>query len=151
MIEPSSPVVVPMAVRDLDEVHRLATLCFSSPWDRDVFEAELCRDWAHLWVLRPGLGEPIAAFVSFWLIRDEIHVLNLGTDPALRRRGHARRLLEEMLAFGRHQGVHYISLEVRQKNRAAQALYAAAGFEPIGVRPHYYEDDEDAVVMLRHI
>lgn len=138
-----------MAARDVDAVHALASACFRSPWDRHVFEEELGRTWAHTRVLRPSANEPVAAFLSFWLVRDEIHVLNLGTHPSVRRLGHASLLLDDMLAFARAEGVRYVSLEVRQSNAAALRLYACFGFEPIGTRPGYYADDrEDAVVML---
>ena len=35
-------------------------------------------------------------FVNYWLVRDEVHVLNVATHPDARRRGHAARLLEHV-------------------------------------------------------
>ena len=40
-------------------------------------------------------------------------------------------------------------LEVRASNIAAIALYKTQGFETVGVRPKYYSDNEDAVLMQR--
>ena len=41
-----------------------------------------------------------------------------------------------------------MTLEVRDSNEAAQALYRSFGFEVAGRRPRYYTDDgEDALVM----
>ena len=45
--------------------------------------------------------------------------------------------------------IHYASLEVRDGNTAARALYATAGFAPVGRRPRYYADGEDAVTYHR--
>lgn len=141
--------VLPMAPSDVDAVHALAGQCFRSAWDRHVFEEELTRDWAYLRVLRDSPSGPISAFLSFWLVRDEIHVLNLGTHPAARRRGYARLLMHDMLGFAQSKGVRYVSLEVRRSNGPALRLYQTLGFDPIGIRPGYYADDgEDAVVML---
>lgn len=149
MLELASPLILPMTADDVDAVHGLATVCFTTPWDRTVFAEELERSWAHLRVLRPSANEPVVAFLSFWLVRDEIHVLNLGTHPARRRTGYARLLLEDMLSFARQRRVRHVSLEVRQSNLPALRLYVRLGFEPIGVRPGYYADSgEDAVVML---
>ncbi len=149
MLEPASPIILPMAGADVAAVHALAQECFRTAWDRHVFEEELGRDWAYLRVLRPSPAEPVVAFLSFWLVRDEIHVLNLGTHPACRRQGYARLLMDDMLGFARSRGVRYVSLEVRRGNRAALGLYGALGFDAIGIRPGYYADDgEDAVVML---
>jgi ribosomal-protein-alanine N-acetyltransferase len=148
MIETSAPFVMPMRRDDLDEVVEVARASFDPPWPRQVFEEELERDWAYVWVLRPTTFDPIAAFVAFWWVRDEIHVLNLATRPAWRRRGYARDLMEELLSFARGRTVRYLSLEVGASNVAALTLYESLGFESIGVRPQYYADDQDAVVML---
>jgi ribosomal-protein-alanine N-acetyltransferase len=41
-----------------------------------------------------------------------------------------------------------VTLEVRQSNRVAQALYRKYRFEEVGTRPRYYRDTgEDALLM----
>jgi len=135
---------------DVDAVHALAASCFPTPWDREVFLEELDREWAYLRVVRMGPTASIVAFVSFWIVRDEIHVLSLGTHPSKRRRGYARLLMGDVLNVAREHSARYVSLEVRRGNAAAISLYRGLGFRSIGVRPRYYADDaEDAVVMLR--
>ncbi|WP_270295459.1 tRNA (adenosine(37)-N6)-threonylcarbamoyltransferase complex transferase subunit TsaD, partial [Eggerthella sinensis] len=47
----------------------------------------------------------------------------------------------------RDLGAARCSLEVRASNAGAQALYEAVGLRSLGVRPHYYADGEDAVIM----
>jgi ribosomal-protein-alanine N-acetyltransferase len=45
-------------------------------------------------------------------------------------------------------GAVMATLEVRDSNRAARALYRKYGFEEVGRRKHYYRDNgEDAVLM----
>ena len=45
-------------------------------------------------------------------------------------------------------GAHYVSLHVRQSNRAAIALYTQTlGFQVHGVEKKYYADGEDALGM----
>ena len=142
-------VIQSMTADDLDAVHAVASASFGAPWSRETFAEELERDWALLRVLRPTPREPACAFVNFWIVRDEVHVLNLATHPEHRRRGFARRLLEDTLAYARARHVRYVTLEVRRSNIAAIKLYRALGFASIGVRPKYYaEDGEDALVML---
>ena len=89
------------------------------------------------------------AFVNYWLVRDEVHVLNVATHPEARRQGHAARLLEHVIAFANRNKCRYVTLEVRRSNAGAIRLYRKYGFRPVGVRPNYYvEDNEDAIVML---
>jgi ribosomal-protein-alanine N-acetyltransferase len=90
--------------------------------------------------------------VVFWLVHDEVHVLNLGTALEARRRGVGRALMEEAHALGRRRGAALSTLEVRRSNAAAIALYRGLGYRQVGIRPNYYaEEGEDAIVMVRDL
>jgi ribosomal-protein-alanine N-acetyltransferase len=93
----------------------------------------------------------VVAFLATWLVQDELHVLNVATDPAHRRRGHARALMQHAIRFGVEHGVRMVLLEVRRSNAAAIALYRQLGFTAMGVRARYYSNDEDAVEMVARI
>ena len=70
--------------------------------------------------------------------------------PAARRRGIGRTLVREMLARAETRGLSFVTLEVREHNDAAIALYAGEGFLPVGRRRGYYERPrEDALLMTR--
>lgn len=74
----------------------------------------------------------------------EREILNLAVAPALRRKGVARRLLDEVLQCGK--GAWY--LEVRESNVAAIRLYQSSGFRPMGLRKNYYSEPcETGIVM----
>jgi ribosomal-protein-alanine N-acetyltransferase len=74
--------------------------------------------------------------------------MNIAVDPALRRRGVATALLEQM--FERAGPDESYTLEVRPSNAVAIALYERFGFRPAGTRRRYYQDTgEDAVIMWR--
>jgi ribosomal-protein-alanine N-acetyltransferase len=143
--------IVPMRVGDLDDVMEIERQAHRSPWTRQVFIEELDRDWARLMLIkeRRPAGSRTVAFCNYWLVRDEVHILNVATHPDERRRGHARRLLEHIVEFAVRHGCRYVTLEVRRGNLGAVKLYRQFGFRPVGIRPRYYaEDAEDAVVML---
>jgi ribosomal-protein-alanine N-acetyltransferase len=142
--------IVPMRPADLDDIMEIEKLAFRAPWSRQVFVEELDRDWAHVDILRERkVATGVLAFVNYWLVRDEVHVLNVASHPEARRQGHASRLLEHVIAFAHRQKCRYVTLEVRRSNQAAIRLYKKYGFRPVGIRPNYYvEDNEDALVML---
>jgi len=142
--------VVPMTPGDLDAVLLIEQASSRSPWDRAVFVEELERQWAYLDLLRPReSGARPLAFVNYWLVRDEVHVLNIATHPDARREGHAARLLEHVIAFAHKHHCKFVTLEVRRSNGPAIRLYKKYGFRPVGIRPNYYAAGrEDAVVML---
>ena len=146
---PQPYLIEPMKAADLDAVMEIERVSFRSPWSRQVFLEELEREWAHVDVLRERARGVVLAFVNYWLVRDEVHVLNVATDPARRREGHAARLIEHVVAFAHRHRCRYLTLEVRRSNQPAIRLYRKYGFRPVGIRPNYYvEDNEDAIVML---
>ena len=138
-----------MRAADLDEVMRVEREAYKSPWARAVFEEELGRAWARVDVLRAPPGGTVRAFANYWLVRDEVHLLNVATHPEARRRGYAARLVQRVIDFARTEWCEVVTLEVRRSNVGAMRLYRGLGFRPVGVRPKYYaEDGEDAIVML---
>jgi [ribosomal protein S18]-alanine N-acetyltransferase len=148
---PVEPVIEPASEKDLDAIMAILGASFPAPWTREMMGEELERPMARVWVLRPSPGAVVAAFVSFWQVANEIHILNVATDPGARRRGHARRLLRAVLDHARGDGVRLATLELRQSNHPARRLYSALGFRVLGTRPRYYADNgEDAVVMACH-
>jgi RimJ/RimL family protein N-acetyltransferase len=75
-------------------------------------------------------------------------------DPAYRRVGLARQLLESAIAHARGMGLLQINLVVGAMNPRAQALYRSCGFVRYGVEPRglcvngEYVDDELMVRFL---
>ena len=137
-----------MRLTDLDHVMEIERLSFRTPWSRQVFVEELDREWAHVDVVRARGGGPVLGFINYWLVRDEIHILNVAAHADHRRRGVATQLLAHALGFARRQQCRYATLEVRRSNVAATELYTKFGFRAVAVRPRYYaEDNEDAIVM----
>ena len=140
--------VGPMRVADLDQVMAIERESFRSPDSAKVFLEEMARDWAHVDVVRDP-ERRVVAFSNYWVVADEVHLLNLATHPGDRRSGHASRLLAHIIDVRRERKCRFVTLEVRRSNAAALRLYRRFGFRPVGVRPNYYaEDQEDAIVML---
>lgn len=102
-------------------------------------------EWADAAVGADGLM--LAGYVGTWVVDGQMQILKVAVEPACRRRGIARGLLARAAADARDLGAHEATLEVRASNTGAQALYKALGFESLGVRPRYYSDREDAVIM----
>ena len=127
----------------------VAVECAASvrPWKRAVFEEELAREFSRVIVARDG-ARAILAFIVYWIVRDELHILNVATSPAARRRGLAARLVEHTILAALRGACVRLLLEVRRSNVIASRLYRKYGFRPIGVRAGYYaEEHEDAIVM----
>jgi ribosomal protein S18 acetylase RimI-like enzyme len=65
---------------------------------------------------------------------DSFYVDALATDPAFRRRGAARALLDEAERQARAHGLPAVTLDTAMNNDGARALYAATGFDEVAYR-----------------
>ena len=146
---PQPVAIAPMGRDDVDAVMEVERLSFSAPWSLEAIHEEMARAWARIDVVRDAADGTIVAFANYWLVSDELHILNIATHPRARRLGYATRLLAHMIEVARQVPCRLMTLEVRRSNAAAQRLYRRFAFRAVGVRPNYYaEDNEDAVVML---
>lgn len=133
---------------DFDRILEIEQAAHPTPWTRDVFGREFELDISHVWVVETGSDAEVVAFLVFWVVHDEVHVLNVAVDPAFRRIGIATSTLQHLEEVSRKHSASFITLEVRHENRAAIALYEALGYEIIGRREAYYADTgEDALIM----
>lgn len=149
---PAAPAFRPMRPEDLERVVEIQRSAFAHPWSRELIAREMGHDWSSvlLAVEASAGGEAVLGVVVFWLVHDEVHVLNVAVAPEVRRRGVARALMHEAERRGAERGARIATLEVRRSNQAALELYHSLGYREVGVRPRYYaEEGEDAIVMER--
>lgn len=143
--------VSPLGIADLDAVVNIERACHSNPWSRDAFATELGHPWSHIvgaWA-RTDPTANLVGFVLYWIVADELQIMNVATHPDHRRQGVGRTLLERVLAIAGEGGVFTAWLEVGAGNRPARALYDLLGFAPAALRRGYYADGDDAVIMRR--
>jgi ribosomal-protein-alanine N-acetyltransferase len=135
---------------DVDRVLEIEKEGFLHPWSRELVERELDHSWSILLLAEDGAGGPVVGYVVFWVVHDEVHVLNVATTFAARRRGIGRALMEAAEGEGRRRGARLATLEVRRSNAPAIALYRTMDYRQVGIRPNYYaEENEDALVMVK--
>ena len=133
---------------DLQIVADIERQSFSDPWSlstlREAIDGE--NPHSHFHVAR--LSRVPVAYVNYWLILDEAHIVNFAVSPARRRKGLGKYLLAKSLICIRDQGGRQVHLEVRRSNIPAQNLYYQLGFQLVHIRRRYYQDNgEDACVF----
>ncbi len=149
-----------IAYKPLDAAHAEAVaqlegvVMGSDAWSASMVADELGRAdrcWWAAYSADPSMPlppeAPLVGYAGGWVVDGDVQILKVGVSPEMRRRGIARELLARVAADARNLGATTSSLEVRKSNEGAQALYEALGYERLGVRPRYYSDREDAVIM----
>ncbi|MDI6603725.1 MAG: ribosomal protein S18-alanine N-acetyltransferase [Thermoanaerobacteraceae bacterium] len=135
---------------DIDEVLEIERMCFSVPWSKEAFLLEITKNkCAHYAVAE--IDNRIVGYGGFWVVVDEGHITNIAVHPDFRFLGVGSAIMEEMLNIAKKKAVTSMTLEVRESNIAAQALYKKFGFRPVGRRRGYYQDNkEDAIIMWKY-
>jgi [ribosomal protein S18]-alanine N-acetyltransferase len=138
----------PLSLADLPAIERIERRSYPTPWSRTMFAGELSKPSSLCFgayeddLLRAYLI--VARYVDAW------HVMNVAVDPAARRQGIARALLEHLFAETADDATRGYTLEVRVSNAEAIRVYERLGFVSTGIRRGYYTDNrEDALIMWR--
>ncbi len=132
---------------DVDAVALLESRSFPIPWKWEYFAAEVGQPFRYNRVARDARGGLVGYVFCAWA-GGEVHVNKIAVSEAWRRRGMARRLMEDVLALAVRIRAEEIYLEVRPSNTPARRFYETLGFVEAGRRKTYYMDGEDALVMV---
>jgi len=134
---------------DLPRVIAIERRAFPTPWSLAMFVLELSKpSGICLAALR---GEELIGYLVCSRYDTIWHVMNLAVHDAHLRGGIATALLNHLFGAADRPGEQY-TLEVRQSNSAAIALYEGFGFRSAGFRKGYYHDNkEDALIMWRTV
>lgn len=132
------------------DIAKIEAVCNRPPWPASLFESEFDHSYSVTFgVRKEGL---LVAFLVAHAVLDELHILNFGVEPAVRRLGIGNSLLRYVLDEYYEKGFASATLEVRSGNTAAQELYRKLGFFEIARRSKYYTDDnEDGLVLRVHL
>jgi putative acetyltransferase len=111
--------------------------------------AALQEEHVRLWVAHAG--DDLVGTAALARVEDRHEELkSMRTDPALRGRGIASRLLAHALHDARTRGVVRVSLETGSMDFfvPARAFYAGAGFEPCGPFGSYVDDPNSTFMTM---
>lgn len=130
----------------VDEIKAIENECFSMPWTREALEhqmnAENCVFLAAL-----DFSGSVMGYIGLMYVLDEGYISNVAVAEKFRRRGAADALIDSLV--GRMQKeLSFLTLEVRESNAPAIALYAKHGFETVGKRKNYYDRPKENALLM---
>ena len=138
----------PMEPEHLAQSAALEAACFSDPWPESILAHEL-QNPLSLWLCAMD-GDTVAGYIGSQTVLGESDMMNLAVRPDYRRRGIGRALVLALCgALKKQMLASALTLEVRDSNAPAAALYASLGFEQIGLRKNYYQHPKEDARILR--
>lgn len=138
-----------MRAEDVPEVMEIESVSFGRHhWSDDSFHNEMNNQVGRYYSLIHTGMPKLIGYCGFWLILDEAHITTIAVHPQFRGNALGEVMLVQTLERAMSQSIHWVTLEVRTSNYNAQNLYYKYGFNSVGVRPKYYQDNqEDALIM----
>ena len=136
--------ILAMEERHLAALAEIERACFHAPWSETMLREELGKG---IFLVAEQDGRT-AGYVGCQTVLDEGYITNVAVSPDFRQRGIARALIAELIKQAQEKGLAFVTLEVRESNAAARALYAGAGFRPVGTRKNFYSDPAENAVLM---
>ena len=90
----------------------------------------------------------LLAFVIYEKVLDEGQIVSVAVKETHRKKGLGTKLIEAMVEHGKRDGISRFTLEVREDNTPARALYKKCGFVEVGVRPGYYDKPMCSAILM---
>ncbi len=132
---------------DLAMVVEIEREAYTFPWSDGIFR-DCLRAGYCCWVAEQH--DFVCAYGIMQVGAGDSHILNLCVRESGRGQGLGRALLSHLLDVASEHRADTALLEVRPTNRTALGLYAAMGFNEVGVRRGYYpgrNGREDALIL----
>lgn len=142
--------IVDVSAEHITQIEEIERKCFSRPWTVGQLRSQM-RDAQHEFIATMDGGR-VLGYVGLMYVLDEGYISNVAVHPDARRQGIGDTLIDALAAKAAELELAFLTLEVRESNAPAIALYAKHGFHPVGKRKNYYEaPKEDAVLMTCYL
>ncbi len=116
-------------------------------WNEKILEDEFNNQNSKYYVLI--VNDFIAGFGGLWFNIDEAHIMNIAVNKNMRRNGYGTKILSFLINVAKNNHKKCITLEVKSDNLPAIKLYNKFGFENVGKRKKYYNNEIDAIIMTK--
>lgn len=137
-----------MQLDDLEQVMEIENENFSRPWTETGFFTFLIRQDTLFLVAQEN--DEILGYCGVVMVQDEGDITNVSVKKEKQNQGIGNRLVQELIAKTKEQGITRLFLEVRESNQRAIHVYEKAGFVQNGLRKNYYEDPVEHAVLMMH-
>lgn len=132
----------------ITQIAELEKECFSEPWSENALREELENKNSHFLVAQ---SEKVAGYIGVQEICGEAYITNVAVFKEFRKAGVGRALLKAACDGAKSRNCGFITLEVRESNLPAIALYESEGFEKAGIRKNFYSSPtENGIIYTKY-
>lgn len=136
-----------MEISDLDLISDTLISDFDDFWTYSVLKEELESNNSQYFVAK--IHNEIVGFAGIKIVLDECDLMNIVIKKSYRNQGIGKKLLEHIICIAKNQKLISITLEVNESNFPAISLYKNLGFENIGIRKNYYQNNNGLLMCKK--
>ena len=140
--------ITPMTRDDIEQVTVIEEEAYGRHhWTKSSFYDEMSNNLAKYYTVKTSSGE-LVGYAGTWHIMDEGHITTIAVKKDYQRKHIGEAIIHRIIEDCYREGVKYLTLEVRESNFPAIKLYEKYGFQSLGTRKGYYQDNnENALIM----
>ena len=140
--------ILPMTKDDIEAVVQIESEAYGKHhWAKSSFYDEMSNNLAKYYCAKTKNGE-LVGYAGTWHIIDEGHITTIAVKKEYLRNHIGEAIIQKIIDDCYQNNIKYLTLEVRVSNTPAIKLYEKYGFQSLGTRKAYYQDNnEDALIM----
>ena len=135
--------IKPIKKSDILELIEIKKDVFDYSKTIEEFENHYNEDSIKVWKISTT---KIIGFVSFYYIKDEVEIIQIGITKFHRRKNYGSLLINKIKKLS---NLKKIFIEVSVENSQAIKFYLKNGFKKIGIRKAYYKSNNKRIDALR--
>ena len=139
--------IVKMDESHVSPIAELEKICFSDPWSENSIAYELTSRLS-FWLVAVEDGT-VVGYIGSQSVLGEADMMNVAVHPDHRRKGIAEALVNGLSRELKLRDNICLTLEVRDSNAPAIALYEKLGFTQVGLRKNYYRNPKEDARILK--
>lgn len=148
IVDISQIYITKMTNNDIEDVVTIEEEAYGEHhWSKSSFYDEMSNNLAHYYSAKTSDGK-LVGYAGTWHILDEGHITTIAVKKDYMRKHIGEAIIVKILEDCYDSGIKYLTLEVRVSNTPAINLYTKYGFNSLGTRKGYYQDNnENALIM----
>ena len=131
--------------RNAERIAEIEKQCFSVPVTAEQMSRMIVDNiYDVITVTYDGV---VAGYGCMSCILDEGSIYNIAVDPEFRRSGIGTAVMQALDEDAQQRGLSFLTLEVRESNLPAIALYKKMGYSESGKIKNYYSNPKETAVI----
>ena len=133
---------------NLNELQEILISDFDDFWSFSTLKEEVENENSSYIIGK--INNEIIGFAGLKKIFDQADIMNIVIKKTYRNQGIGTLLLENLILLAKDLNISTLFLEVNEQNKPAIHLYEKLGFEKLGVRKKYYNNN-NGIIMKKNL